>query len=112
MKRNQLKPNLVSYNALIDAYGSNGLLADAIKILREMEQEGIQPNVVSICTLLAACGRCSRKVKIDTVLTAAEMRGIKLNTVAYNAAIGSCMNVGEYDKAIGLYKYEEEKNQN
>ncbi|KAI5427096.1 hypothetical protein KIW84_032501 [Lathyrus oleraceus] len=110
IKRNNLKPNIVSYNALIDAYGSNGLLEDAIEILREMEQDKIHPNVVSICTLLAACGRCCQKVKIDTVLSAAQMRGIKLNTAAYNSAIGSYINMGEYDKAIDLYKSMSKKN--
>ncbi|GAU30064.1 hypothetical protein TSUD_332330 [Trifolium subterraneum] len=109
IKRNNLKPNIVTYNALIDAYGSNGLLEEAIGILREMEQDKIHPNVVSICTLLAACGRCCQKVKIDTVLSAAEMRGIKLNTAAYNSAIGSYINVGEYDKAVDLYKSMREK---
>jgi pentatricopeptide repeat protein len=104
-----LKPNIITYNALIDAYGSNGLLEEAIGILREMEQDKIHPNVVSICTLLAACGRCCQKVKIDTVLSAAEMRGIKLNTAAYNSAIGSYINVGEYDKAVDLYKTMREK---
>ncbi|KAF9679630.1 hypothetical protein SADUNF_Sadunf06G0034700 [Salix dunnii] len=104
MKRDKLKPNLVSYNAMIDAYGSNGLLAEAVEILREMEQDGIYPNTVSMCTLLAACGRCSRRVNIDVVLQAAEMRHIKLNTVAYNSAIGSYMNVGEFEKATSMYR--------
>ncbi|KAK8301034.1 hypothetical protein V6Z12_D05G435300 [Gossypium hirsutum] len=89
MKRKNVKPNLVSYNALIDAYGSNGLLAEAVEVLRQMEQEGIKPNI---------------KVNIDAVLSAAELRCIKLNTVAYNSAIGSYMNVGEFEKAIALYK--------
>ncbi|KAG4204180.1 hypothetical protein ERO13_A04G032500v2 [Gossypium hirsutum] len=104
MKRNNCKPNLVSYNALIDAYGSNGLLAEAVEVLRQMEQDGIKPNIVSICTLLAACGRCRQKVNIDAILSAAELRCIKLNTVAYNSAIGSYMNFGEFEKAIALYK--------
>lgn len=104
MRRHNWKPNIVSYNALIDAYGSSGRLAEAVEVLHEMEREGIQPNVVSISTLLAACGRCSEIVKIDSILSAAERRGIELNLVAYNSAIGSYMNVGEYDKALALYK--------
>ncbi|OMO71313.1 hypothetical protein COLO4_28305 [Corchorus olitorius] len=74
-----------------------------------MEQDGIHPNIVSICTLLAACGRSGQKVKIDAVLSAAELRGIELNTVAYNSAIGSYMNVGEFEKAVALYKSMREK---
>ncbi|KAL2559738.1 ABC transporter A family member 1-like [Forsythia ovata] len=66
-------PNLVSYNALIDAYGSKGFQAEVVELLREMEQNGVQPNVVSISTLLAACGRCCQKVKIDSILKAAKM---------------------------------------
>ncbi|KAA3457122.1 pentatricopeptide repeat-containing protein isoform X1 [Gossypium australe] len=110
MKRNNCKPNIVSYNALIHAYGSNGLLAEAVEVLRQMEQDGIKPNIVSICTLLAACGRCRQKVNIDAVLSAAELRCIKLNTVAYNSAIGSYMNVGEFEKAIALYKSMRKRN--
>ncbi|KAG2241562.1 hypothetical protein Bca52824_096459 [Brassica carinata] len=54
-RKERRKPNVVTYNALIDAYGSNGLLAEAVGIFRQMEQDGFKPNVVSVCTLLAAC---------------------------------------------------------
>ncbi|KAG6418978.1 hypothetical protein SASPL_121186 [Salvia splendens] len=89
MRKNNCKPNLVTYNALIDAYGSNGFLAEAVDLL--------------------PCGHCCQHVKIDSVLKAAKLRGIKLNTIAYNSAIGSYMNVGEYEKALGLYRNMREK---
>ncbi|XP_047341957.1 pentatricopeptide repeat-containing protein At2g41720 [Impatiens glandulifera] len=104
IRQSNCKANVVTYNALIDAYASNGFISEGVEVLWEMEQNGIQPNVVSVCTLLAACGRSRQKVKIDSILSAAESRGIQLNTVAYNSAIGSYMNVGEYEKAIDLYR--------
>ena len=94
MKRDYLKPNVVTYNALIDAFGSNGFLPEAVDMLREMESNGVQPNIVSISTLLACSGRYGQKVKIDFILAAADSRGICLNIVAYNSAIGSYMNIG------------------
>nr|UPT49855.1 pentatricopeptide repeat protein AaPPR566 [Agave angustifolia] len=110
MKQNSCKPNKVSYNALIDAYGSVGMLAEAVEVLRGMESDGTQPDVVSISTLLAACGRCGQIVKIDSILLAAKCRGIELNVVAYNSAIGSYINFGEFDKALVLYRSMRENN--
>ncbi|KAI3471686.1 hypothetical protein Pfo_028336 [Paulownia fortunei] len=98
MRRNNCKPNLVSYNALIDAYGSNGFLAEAVELLREMEQF-LVGSMWSLC----------QKVKIDSILKAANLRGIELNTIAYNSAIGSYMNVGEYEQALALYRRMREK---
>ncbi|KAB2033081.1 hypothetical protein ES319_D05G423800v1 [Gossypium barbadense] len=116
-ERADSRPDIVTFTSIIHLYSVCGQIenckavfsamlaeAEAVEVLRQMEQEGIKPNIVSICTLLAACGRCRQKVNIDAVLSAAELRCIKLNTVAYNSAIGSYMNVGEFEKAIALYK--------
>uniref|UniRef100_A0ACD5V0W5 Uncharacterized protein n=1 Tax=Avena sativa TaxID=4498 RepID=A0ACD5V0W5_AVESA len=103
MRKNSCKPNKVSYNALIDAYGSSGMWKEAISLLHEMEKDGIPPDVVSISTLLTACGHCRQITKIDTVLEAAKCRGIELNIVAYNSGIGSYLSFGDYEKASELY---------
>ncbi|KAI3471607.1 hypothetical protein Pfo_028257 [Paulownia fortunei] len=127
MKQNGIRPDVISYTSLLNAFGRSQQpqkareifddekkqlqteFAEAVELLREMEQVGLQPNVVSISSLLAACGRCCQKVKIDSILKAANLRGIELNTIAYNSAIGSYMNVGEYEQALALYRRMREK---
>ncbi|KAK8301035.1 hypothetical protein V6Z12_D05G435300 [Gossypium hirsutum] len=101
-ERADSRPDIVTFTSIIHLYSVCGQIenckavfsamlaeAEAVEVLRQMEQEGIKPNI---------------KVNIDAVLSAAELRCIKLNTVAYNSAIGSYMNVGEFEKAIALYK--------
>ncbi|XP_049931966.1 pentatricopeptide repeat-containing protein At2g41720 isoform X2 [Nymphaea colorata] len=125
LRKEDCSPDIVTFTSIIHAYAScgqiesckqtfdmmiaEGLIDEALEVMNEMVRDGVEPNVVTICTLLAACGRSGQMFQIDTVLLAASSRGIALNTAAYNSAIGSFMNLGEYDRALRLYRSMEEK---
>lgn len=47
--------NVVSWSAMIAAFGMNGLPNDALACLAEMKLHGLKPNVVTILSVLSAC---------------------------------------------------------
>ncbi|KAF5740360.1 pentatricopeptide repeat-containing protein [Tripterygium wilfordii] len=49
------KKNLVSWSAMISAYGMNGLAHEALHLLAGMEQHGVKPNSVTALSVLSAC---------------------------------------------------------
>ena len=121
LKQNGLRPDIVSYTSLLNAYGRSAQPEKAREVFNEMRKNSCKPNKVSynalidaygsaglmlkeaISTLLTACGRCRQVTKIDAILAAAKSRAIELNTVAYNSGIGSYLSLGDYEKALELY---------
>ncbi|KZV48460.1 pentatricopeptide repeat-containing protein [Dorcoceras hygrometricum] len=47
--------NVVSWSAIISAYGLNGLPRDALSLLSEMKASGFKPNSVTTLSVLSAC---------------------------------------------------------
>ncbi|KAL5706145.1 hypothetical protein ACHQM5_024353 [Ranunculus cassubicifolius] len=47
--------NVVSWSAMIAAYGTNGRVQDALCLLKEMEFHGLKPNAVTMISVLSAC---------------------------------------------------------
>ncbi|KAG6712157.1 hypothetical protein I3842_05G090100 [Carya illinoinensis] len=49
------KRNVVTWSAMIAAYGMNGFAREALALLTEMKQEGVEPNAVTALSVLSAC---------------------------------------------------------
>ncbi|KAF8704099.1 hypothetical protein HU200_031587 [Digitaria exilis] len=49
------KPDLVSWNSLINAYSVEGLLSEAMALFSEMRDSGLRPDGITIRGLLCAC---------------------------------------------------------
>ncbi|XP_043712266.1 pentatricopeptide repeat-containing protein At2g17210 [Telopea speciosissima] len=50
-----LERNVISWSAMIAAYGMNSRANDALALLAEMELQGMKPNAVTILSVLSAC---------------------------------------------------------
>ncbi|KAL0420143.1 UNVERIFIED_CONTAM: Pentatricopeptide repeat-containing protein, chloroplastic [Sesamum radiatum] len=97
MKDSGLKPNLVTYNALIDACGKGG--ADykrALEIFDEMLQNGVQPDRITYNSLLAFDEAFAVGKEMESI-------GIKKDVVTYNALLDGFGKQGMYDKVKELF---------
>ncbi|PKA61956.1 Pentatricopeptide repeat-containing protein [Apostasia shenzhenica] len=50
-----MKKSEVSWNSIIAAYGAHGLLNDAVKLFKEMEEAGFLPDHITFLALISAC---------------------------------------------------------
>ncbi|KAJ7518498.1 hypothetical protein O6H91_21G071800 [Diphasiastrum complanatum] len=59
------KRNVVSWNTIITGYAENGQGQEALKLFREMEQEGVRPSKITFICCLNAC--CSQEALAEGV---------------------------------------------
>ena len=57
MLQRGLKPDVVSYNTVMDACGKAGEYEKALELFSAMEVEGVLPDRVSFNTAMDACNR-------------------------------------------------------
>ncbi|XP_024995018.1 pentatricopeptide repeat-containing protein At2g17210 [Cynara cardunculus var. scolymus] len=97
--------NVISYSAMIAAYGMNGLARDALSLLDEMETRGLKPNSVTILSVLSAC---SHGGLIDKGLSffqkLIETQDFKPNLEHYSCLIDLLSRCGKLDLGTELIK--------
>ncbi|GFQ06397.1 pentatricopeptide repeat-containing protein at2g17210 [Phtheirospermum japonicum] len=97
--------NIVSWSAIISAYGFNGLPRDALSLLPEMESRGLKPNSVTILSVLSAC--CHGGLVEEGLLIFKEMAnkyGSELKLEHYSCLVDLLARSGNTDDALGLIK--------
>ncbi|RNF22015.1 uncharacterized protein Tco025E_03381 [Trypanosoma conorhini] len=73
----------------------------ALKVLRQMQREGIRPDVVGVGCALAACADANRVCEVEDVFN--EFSGkMALDSVCYLALIKAKMADGRWEEAIAV----------
>ncbi|KAK2638664.1 hypothetical protein Ddye_026459 [Dipteronia dyeriana] len=52
MEKRGVRPNCVTYSALIDGYSKKGNLDEAKLLFEEMEKKGLRPNIITYSALI------------------------------------------------------------
>ncbi|KAI3502399.1 hypothetical protein L1887_30441 [Cichorium endivia] len=98
-----LNKNIVSYSAMIGAYGMNGVPRSAISLLNEMETSGLKPNSITILSLLSACshgGLVHEGLSLFRKLT--ETLEVKPSVQHYSCLVDLLSRSGNLDLAMKL----------
>ncbi|XP_020588660.1 putative pentatricopeptide repeat-containing protein At1g02420 [Phalaenopsis equestris] len=84
-----VKPDLVSYNSLIDVYCKNRQMSKAYKVFDEMREKDFAPDVITYTSIIGGLGLVGQPDKAREVLKEMwEMGGqCRPDAAAYNAAI-------------------------
>ncbi|XP_073151450.1 pentatricopeptide repeat-containing protein GUN1, chloroplastic [Henckelia pumila] len=103
MKDSGLKPNLVTYNALIDACGKGGGdFKRASNILVEMLQNGVQPDRITYNSLLAVCSVAGQWESARSLFNEMVSRGIDQDIYTYNTLLDAACSGGHVDVAFEI----------
>ncbi|XP_059665198.1 putative pentatricopeptide repeat-containing protein At1g02420 [Cornus florida] len=87
MRQMGVKPDLVSYNCLIDVYCKGRDIEKAYKIVEKMREEDISPDVISYTSIIGGLGLVGQPDKARDVLKEMREYGCYPDVAAYNAAI-------------------------
>ncbi|CAN1183523.1 Putative pentatricopeptide repeat-containing protein At1g02420 [Linum perenne] len=87
MKELGVKPDVVSYNSLIDAYCKGGELNKAYETMEKMSDEDISPDVITHTSIIGALGLAGQPDKARHVLKEMREYGCYPDVAAYNAVI-------------------------
>ncbi|KMZ56681.1 putative Pentatricopeptide repeat-containing protein [Zostera marina] len=87
MKQLGVKPDLVSYNCLIDVLCKNRELEKAYKIIETMKESDIYPDVFTYTSMIGGLGLIGQPDKARDILKDMSECGCYPDVAAYNAAI-------------------------
>lgn len=87
MKQMGIKPDVVSYNCLIDVYCKGREIEKAYKIVDKMREEDILPDVISYTSIIGGLGLVGQPDKAREVLKEMKEYGCYPDVAAYNAVI-------------------------
>ncbi|CAH9132567.1 unnamed protein product [Cuscuta epithymum] len=103
MKDSGLRPNLVTYNTLIDACGKGGAdFKRALEIFDEMLKNGVQPDRITYNSLLAVCSGAGLWETARGLFGEMVYRGIERDIYTYNTLLDAACNVGQVEVALEI----------
>ncbi|PKA51558.1 Pentatricopeptide repeat-containing protein [Apostasia shenzhenica] len=101
MKASGIRPNIISYNSVIDACGKGGVdLEITVRIFREMLRNGICPDRKTFNSLLAGCSRAGRLEDARILLDEMIDLGIGRDIYTYNTFVDVLCKGGNMELAI------------
>ena len=87
MREMGVKPDVVSYNCLVDVYCKGRELDKAYKVVEKMRNEDIMPDVITYTSLIGGLGLVGQPDKARDFLKEMKEYGCYPDVASYNAAI-------------------------
>lgn len=105
MQTRDLVPNLISCNAVLNAFKEAGQFETAFGLLREMPRLGIRPDVISYNTVLSACQKGDSELQfVLRTLQVMKKNGVLPNRTSYKVAITCCLKHASFGSALRLLR--------
>ncbi|KDP28300.1 hypothetical protein JCGZ_14071 [Jatropha curcas] len=102
MRELGIKPDVVSYNSLIDVYCKGREMEKAYKMVEKMREEDISPDVITYTSIIGGLGLIGQPDKARDVLKEMKEYGCYPDVAAYNAAIRNYCIARRLDYASSL----------
>lgn len=87
MREMGVKPDVVSYNCLIDVFCKGREMDKAFKMVEKMREEEILPDVITYTSIIGGLGLAGQPDKARNILKEMKEYGCYPDVAAYNAAI-------------------------
>ncbi|XP_039008402.1 putative pentatricopeptide repeat-containing protein At1g02420 [Hibiscus syriacus] len=87
MKELGVRPDVVSYNCLVDVYCKNREIDKAYKVVDKMRNEELWPDVITYTSIIGGLGLVGQPDKARDILKEMKEHGCYPDVAAYNAAI-------------------------
>lgn len=89
--RHSEHPNVGAYTDLLDAYGKQGELKEAVQVFSTMRKRNVEPNIYTYGCMIASFGRKGQLERVRSMLDFMHSRDILPSVVIYNALISSLL---------------------
>lgn len=101
--------DIVSWNAMVNAYAQGGLPEKALLLFEEMEMKGVKPNVITMVGVLSACAKKSDLELGRWICSYIERNEIDVNLTLNNAMLDMYVKCGSINDAKNLFNRMPEK---
>ncbi|CAI9281059.1 unnamed protein product [Lactuca saligna] len=103
LENSNCKPDIISYNSLINCLGKNGDVDEAYMRCKEMEEKGLNPDVVTYSTLIECFGKSDKVEMACRLFDEMLSEGCCPNIVTYNILLDCLERSGRTAEAVDLY---------
>ncbi|XP_003612353.3 pentatricopeptide repeat-containing protein At3g02330, mitochondrial [Medicago truncatula] len=99
----QLKPNEVTFNAIISGYAHHGKAQQAIEVLSKLEKNGVAPNHVTFLALMSACSHAGYVEETSHLFTLMlDKYKIKPKSEHYSCLVDAYGRAGRLEEAYQI----------
>ncbi|CAI7855212.1 unnamed protein product, partial [Closterium sp. NIES-53] len=97
------RPNIVTYNTLIDTLCREGQLDAALQVLEDLSSgvldSQVAPNIVTFNTIINACGKAGRAPDAEATLQAMELTAMAPDGITFTALVDAYGRMGDVERA-------------
>lgn len=99
-----IKPDVVTYSTIMNAWSSSGLMDNCEEIFDDMVKAGIEPDIHAYSILAKGYVRAGQTGKAEALLTSMTKYGLQPNVVIFTTIISGWCAAGKMDRAFRLYE--------
>jgi len=99
-----VKPDVVTFSTLMNAWSSVGDMKRCEEIYTDMLEGGIDPDIHAFSILAKGYARAGEPEKAEQILNQMRKFGVRPNVVIYTQIISGWCSAGEMKKAMQVYK--------
>eukprot|EP00434_Breviolum_minutum_P025777 symbB.v1.2.022786.t3/scaffold2040.1/size91418/2 len=104
LKDENLSPDVITYNAFLNACERARQWQRALVTLEEMQREDLTPDIISFSSAMAACELCARWDLALTLLSQARAAKLDLTLAACSTAVSACAQGRKWRWAMRLFE--------
>ena len=87
MRRQGIKPTIVTYSALISACEKGQDLTKALQLSEDLQRQGIKPTIVTYNALISACEKGEQPERAHKVFEVMQRKGVVPNAISIDSFI-------------------------
>lgn len=99
-----VKPDVVTFSTIMNAWGSAGLMDKCQEIFNDMARAGIDPDIHAFSILAKGYVRAGEPDKAEEIIKLMEKSGVLPNVVIFTTVISGWCSAGKMDYAMKVYE--------
>eukprot|EP00747_Dinoflagellata_sp_TGD_P103088 gnl/TRDRNA2_/TRDRNA2_168856_c1_seq2.p1 gnl/TRDRNA2_/TRDRNA2_168856_c1~~gnl/TRDRNA2_/TRDRNA2_168856_c1_seq2.p1 ORF type:complete len:485 (+),score=87.46 gnl/TRDRNA2_/TRDRNA2_168856_c1_seq2:121-1575(+) len=104
MEAEGLIPNIITYNALINACEKCKNGEKALEVLKLMKYKGLQPNVITYNTAISALGKGKKPAEAIELFEEMTKKSVEPTRITYNSVISACEKGEMPQHALDIFR--------
>lgn len=99
-----IKPDVVTFSTMMDAWSSAGLMDKCQEIFNDMVKAGIEPDIHVFSILAKGFVRAGEPGKAESLLTSMGKYGVHPNVVIFTTIVSGWCNAGKMEHAMRIFE--------
>jgi pentatricopeptide repeat domain-containing protein 1 len=104
MEKFGVKPDVITFSTIMNAWSSAGLMDKCMELFNDMVKGGIEPDIHAFSILAKGFVRAGEPTKAESLLTSMSKSGVHPNVVIYTTIISGWCSAGKMEHALGVYE--------